>query len=145
MQTRATRVRRGWRINGFKAWITNAASAGLFLLYAQTDVDGAPAGIAAFLVERGGPGLSITTAYDLVGCHSMGLAGVEFSDCFVPDEALFAQPGEGFKRAMSGIDVARTLVRAMCCGMLESSLTHALRAAAERSAFGSRMIDFQGL
>jgi alkylation response protein AidB-like acyl-CoA dehydrogenase len=145
MQTRATRTQGGWRIDGSKAWITNAASADLFLLYAQTDVDGTPAGIAAFLVERGCPGLSITAAYDLVGCHSMGLAGVELSDCLVSEEALFALPGEGFKRAMRGIDVARTLVSAMCCGMLESSLTHALRATAERSAFGTRIIDFQGL
>jgi alkylation response protein AidB-like acyl-CoA dehydrogenase len=69
MQTRAIRIQGGWRINGSKAWVTNAASADLFLLYAQTDVDGAPAGIAAFLVERACPGLSVTAAYDLVGCH----------------------------------------------------------------------------
>ena len=50
------------------------------------------------LVERGCPGLSITAAYDLVGWHSTGLAGVELSDCFVPDEAQFARPGEGFKQ-----------------------------------------------
>jgi alkylation response protein AidB-like acyl-CoA dehydrogenase len=59
MQTRATRIQ-GGRISGSKAWVTNAASADLFLLSAQTDVDGAPAGIAAFLVERERPGLSIT-------------------------------------------------------------------------------------
>ena len=145
MQTKATRRHGGWQINGSKAWITNAVSADLFLVYAQTDVGAGPAGIAAFLVERTCAGLSITAPYDLVGCHSMGLAGVELSDCFVPDEALFARPGEGFKRAMSGIDVARTLVSAMCCGMLQSSLTHALKATAERSAFGSRTIEFQGL
>jgi len=145
MQTKATRRHGGWKINGSKAWITNAVSADLFLVYAQTDVGAGPAGIAEFFVERTCAGLSITAPYDLVGCHSMGLAGVELSDCFVPDEALFARPGEGFKRAMSGIDVARTLVSAMCCGMLQSSLTHALKATAERSAFGSRTIEFQGL
>jgi alkylation response protein AidB-like acyl-CoA dehydrogenase len=145
MRTTATSVEGGWRISGSKAWITSAAAADLFLLYAQTDVAAGPAGIAAFLIEKGCPGLSVTTACDLVGCHSMGLAGVELVDCFVPNEALFARPGEGFKRAMSGIDVARTLVSAMCCGMMEASLAFALKATAERSAFGSKTIDFQGV
>ena len=145
MQTTATPAEGGWRINGSKAWITNAASADLFLLYAQTEVGAGPAGIAAFLIEKGCPGLSVTAAYDLIGCHSMGLAGVELADCFVPNEALFARPGEGFKRAMSGIDVARTLVSAMCCGMIEASLAFALKATAGRSAFGSKTIDFQGV
>jgi len=145
MRTTATPVQGGWRINGSKAWITSAAAADLFLLYAQTDVGAGPAGIAAFLIERGCPGLSVMAPYDLVGCHSMGLAGVELVDCFVPNEALFARPGEGFKRAMSGIDVARTLVSAMCCGMIEASLAFALKATAERSAFGSKTIDFQGV
>jgi alkylation response protein AidB-like acyl-CoA dehydrogenase len=75
----------------------------------------------------------------------MGLAGVELTDCFVANEALFARPGEGFKLAMSGIDVARTLVSAMCCGMIEASLAFALKATAERSAIGSKTIDFQGV
>jgi alkylation response protein AidB-like acyl-CoA dehydrogenase len=145
MRTTATAEEGGWRISGSKAWITNAASADLFLLYAQTDVGAGPAGIASFLIEKGCPGLSVTAAYDLVGCHSMGLAGVELADCFVPNEALFFPPGEGFKRAMNGIDVARTLVGAMCCGMIEASLACALKATAERSAFGSKTIDFQGV
>jgi alkylation response protein AidB-like acyl-CoA dehydrogenase len=110
MQTTATLDKGGWRISGSKAWITNATSADLFLVYAQTDPEAGPAGIAAFIIERECPGLSITAAYDLVGCHSMGLAGVKLVDCVVPHEALFAPPGEGFKRAMIGIDVARTLV-----------------------------------
>jgi alkylation response protein AidB-like acyl-CoA dehydrogenase len=140
MRTTATPDKGGWRISGSKAWITD-----LFLVYAQTDSGTGPAGIAAFLIERECPGLSITAPYDLVGCHSMGLAGVELADCFVPHEALFARPGDGFKRAMSGIDVARTLVSAMCCGMMEASLAFAIEATAERSAFGSRTIDFQGV
>jgi alkylation response protein AidB-like acyl-CoA dehydrogenase len=145
MQTTARLDEGGWRISGSKAWITNASSADLFLVYARTDTGAGPAGIASFLVERGCPGLSVTAAYDLVGCHSMGLAGVEFVDCLVPHDALFARPGEGFKRAMSGIDVARTLVSAMACGIIEASLTFALKATTGRSAFGSRTIDFQGV
>ena len=145
MQTTARIDEGGWRINGSKAWITNASSADLFLVYARTDTGAGPSGIASFLVERRSPGLSVTAAYDLVGCHSMGLAGVEFVDCLVPHDALFARPGEGFKRAMSGIDVARTLVSAMACGIIEASLAFAVKAATARSAFGSRTIDFQGV
>jgi alkylation response protein AidB-like acyl-CoA dehydrogenase len=46
---------------------------------------------------------------------------------------------------MIGVDVARMLVSAMCCGMMEVSLAFAIRAVAERSAFGLRTIEFQGV
>ncbi|WP_247320920.1 acyl-CoA dehydrogenase family protein [Bradyrhizobium sp. 141] len=53
-------------------------------------------------------------------------------------------PGDGFKRAMAGVDVARTLVAALCCGMMEALLDCALAATNDRTAFGSKTIDFQG-
>jgi alkylation response protein AidB-like acyl-CoA dehydrogenase len=95
MRTIATPAEGGWRISGSKAWITNAVSADLFLLYAQTDPGAGAAGIASFLIEKRCPGLSVTAAYDLVGCHGMGLAGLELDHCFVPDEALFALLARG--------------------------------------------------
>jgi alkylation response protein AidB-like acyl-CoA dehydrogenase len=46
---------------------------------------------------------------------------------------------------MSGIDLARACVAAMCCGILRTSLDVALGYAAGRRAFGQRIADFQGL
>lgn len=87
---------------------------------------------AGFLAERRSAGLSVTPPYDLVGCHAMGLAGIELSDCPVDEAAVLFPPGDGFKRAMAGVDVARTLVAALCCGMMEALLDRALAATNDR-------------
>ncbi|MGY4281435.1 alkylation response protein AidB-like acyl-CoA dehydrogenase [Bradyrhizobium sp. LM2.7] len=52
-------------------------------------------------------------------------------------------PGDGFKRAMAGVNVARTLVTALCCGMMEALLDFALGVTNDRTAFGSKTIDFR--
>jgi alkylation response protein AidB-like acyl-CoA dehydrogenase len=54
-------------------------------------------------------------------------------------------PGDGFKGAMAGIDLARANVAAMCSGMMANSLEVALAYAAKRRAFGQRIVDFQGV
>lgn len=104
MRTSAKRDGSGWCLNGSKAWITNAAESDLFLVYAQTDQTAGASGIAGFLVERRSAGLSVTRPYDLVGRHSMGLAGIELSDCLVDEDAVLFPPGDGVKRAMAGVD-----------------------------------------
>ena len=46
---------------------------------------------------------------------------------------------------MQGIELARIIVAAMCCGMLESALSVALDATRDRHAFGRAIGDFQGI
>jgi alkylation response protein AidB-like acyl-CoA dehydrogenase len=58
---------------------------------------------------------------------------------------VVAPPGEGFQAAMRGIDAARVIVAAMCCGMLGRGLELALERAKSRRAFGRPLADFQAL
>ena len=51
IRTQATRTPLGWRIDGEKAWITNAAAADVIVLYAQTDPGSGGRGIACFVVD----------------------------------------------------------------------------------------------
>ena len=143
--TRARRDGDGWVVDGEKAWVTNGASASLLLVFAQTDPDLGWRGIASFLVEADRPGVSREPAYHLMGGHAAGVRGVRFDAVRVPDGALVHPPGEAFKAAMRGIDVARAGVAAMCCGMMASSLRHALEATRSRRAFGRTVGDFQGV
>jgi len=46
---------------------------------------------------------------------------------------------------MRGINIARVGVAAMCCGMMDSALDHALSATVARTAFGQQIADFQGV
>jgi alkylation response protein AidB-like acyl-CoA dehydrogenase len=143
--TTARRDDGGWVLNGAKAWITSAANADLLSVYAQTDVAEGWRGIAAFAVAADHPGVIRETPYSTMGAHVMGTGGFRFEDCRLSDETVLFPPGDGFKGALAGIDLARANVAAMCSGMMANSLEVALAHAAERRAFGQRVLDFQGL
>lgn len=143
--TRAMRIDGGWVLNGEKAWVTNAAGADLLSVYATTNPDRGHRGIGAFLVEADHPGVERSAGYQLFGGHSMGTAGFVFTDCEVNDIALFIPPPEGFRAAMEGIDLARLLVGAMCCGMLTAALATAVTYVRERMAFGRPLADLQAV
>lgn len=145
VKTTARREGNRWVLNGTKAWVTSAHAADLFCVNAQTNPSAGPAGVAGFLVERTALGLSVGPPYELIGCHSMGLADVHLNDCVVEDGAIYAPPGQGFREAMAGIDQARVFVAAMCCGMLKASLEEAIGYASRRVAFGKAIMEFQGV
>lgn len=135
----------GWILNGEKAWITNGAVADLFCVYARTDAAPGNKSIASFLIDRDQAGLTVQTPYSLMGGNVMGTTGLSLSDCRAGSDQLFVPPGEGFKAAMQGIDLARILLSAMCCATLADGLEIAGSYARNRRAFGQRTIDFQGL
>jgi alkylation response protein AidB-like acyl-CoA dehydrogenase len=134
-----------WVLNGEKAWVTNAAEADLFAIWAQTDAAAGWRGIAAFLVEREAEGLTVTDPYQLMGGHAMGTAGILLRDCRVSADGLISPPGEAFKLAMEGITSARIFVSAQCCGILNAGLERAISYVSERKAFGRPVGSFQGL
>ena len=143
--TRATRDRRGWVIDGRKAWVSNGRFADLLCVYAQTDPALGWRGIAAYLIEADGPGVERGAPYGMLGGHALGVSDVTFEDCRIGGDALFLPPGVAFKSAMAGIDSARIAVGAMCCGMLGSALEQAIDYTAGRQAFDRNLLDFQGL
>ena len=134
-----------WILDGEKAWVTNGSDANVLSVYAQTDHAAGHRGIATFLVDANIPGVVRTPAYELIGGHGLGANGIRFDNCRVPGKSLFLPPGEGFRAAMEGIDLARVLVSAMCCGMLRTSLSTASNYVRNRNAFGARLADLQGV
>lgn len=135
----------GWRLDGKKAWVTNGCHADLLLIYAQTEPGAGASGIAAFTVDGNSPGVERGDPYGLVGGTGFGLAGIAASDCRLSADSLFIPPGEGLRAAMRGINQARAFVGVICNGMLACGLETAVQYAAGRSAFGQKVLDFQGL
>jgi alkylation response protein AidB-like acyl-CoA dehydrogenase len=143
--TLARKVPGGWVLDGEKAWLTNAAAAETIILYAKTAPEAGTDGIAAFVIDARAPGFERLPAYGLMGGHAIGAGGFRLKGFQVDEDALFYPPGQAFKRALSGINGARTYVAAMCCGMVAEALRVALDYGARRHAFGRRLIDHQGL
>jgi alkylation response protein AidB-like acyl-CoA dehydrogenase len=145
LTTSAKKVEGGWLLNGAKAWICNAAVAGVFTTLAQTIPGSGWQGLGTFLVEAQGDGFEREAPYELHGAQAIGVGGFRLENYFAPDEALLEPPGTGFKASLGSINRARAYVAAMCAGMLDSAISHAVRYATGRHAFGQKVIDFQGL
>ncbi len=143
--TAARRDGDDWVIDGEKAWVTNGVAAGLLKVFAQTDASQGWRGIAAFLVEGDAQGLERLPAYGMMGGHSCGACGMRFKGVRVADAAMIHAPGDAFKGAMKGINIARAGVAAMSCGMMQSALDHALNSVTAREAFGGTLGDIQGV
>ncbi|RTL52482.1 MAG: acyl-CoA dehydrogenase [Bradyrhizobiaceae bacterium] len=145
IKTSASKVAGGWVINGTKAWVTNGSNVDLLLLYAQTSPGAGASGIASFLVDLSANGVERHPPYSVMGGHAIGASSISFSQVFVPNDDLFAPPGQAFKRALRGITGARTHVAAMATAIVEDSLRRAVAYAGERQAFGTALLGHQGL
>jgi len=143
--TAARPVEDGWRLDGRKAWVSNARRAGLLSVYARASGAAGAGAIGAFLVEPDVPGVSLENPLELPAARALGVADFRFVDCRLDAAARFLAPGQGFRIAMAGIDLARVMVAAMCCGMVADALHRACGYAAERRAFGTPIGDHQGL
>lgn len=142
--TRAVRSSGGWRIDGAKAWITNASEADVVLLYAQTEPGSGGRGIAGFLIDGRRAGFVREPAFDLAGQHAIGTGGFRLEGYLASDDEMLQPPGKAFKSALASINGARTYIAAMCCGMVAESLRIASGYGEQRHTFGRPLADHQG-
>ena len=141
IKTSATKDGDGWRLNGAKAWITNAAVCDVAICYAQTEPGSGWRGIGAFLIRADRPGFLREQPFDIAGGMAIGVGGFRLENYRAEGHELMQPPGAGFKSAMTGINGARTYVAGMACAMLQAGLTIAARYGAERDLFGKKLID----
>lgn len=132
-------------LNGTKCFITNAPIAGLFTVMARTDPQQAgAAGISAFIVERGTPGLTTGAPYQKMGQAGSPVSEVHFQDCRVPAANLIGGvEGQGFRTAMKVLNKQRIHLAALCTGPAIRMLDEALRFVSGRKQFGQPLADFQ--
>ena len=145
LRTSAVRDGDDYILNGTKRYITNAPEAGIFTVMARTDptITGA-AGISAFLVEAGTPGLSLGKRDIKMGQKGAHTCDVILENCRVPVENLIGgKEGVGFKTAMKVLDKGRLHIAAICVGAAERMLADSLAYAMQRQQFGKPIADFQ--
>ncbi len=145
LRTSAVRDGAVYVVNGTKRYITNAPEAGIFTVMARTDptIKGA-AGISAFLVEAGMPGLTLGKRDIKMGQKGAHTCDVIMENCRVPVENLIGgKEGVGFKTAMKVLDKGRLHIAAVCVGAAERMLADSLAYAMQRQQFGKPIADFQ--
>ena len=132
-------------LNGTKNWITNANSATVYLVIAQTHPEKKHRGINAFIVEKDSPGISLGPHEDRMGMRSSDTHSVMFSDVKVPKENRIGEDGFGFKFAMAALEAGRIGIAAQALGLASGALERSIAYAKERKAFGTEIANHQAI
>lgn len=141
MATKAVRTDGGWRITGEKTWISNGSIADVLTLFANSGEAPDARGISAFAFPTNTEGFSVVEDIEVMAPHP--LSTIRFDDCFVPDDHLLGEPGQGFKVAMATLDTFRPTVGAAALGFARRATDEALGRAASRQLFGASLADLQ--
>nr|WP_324255269.1 isovaleryl-CoA dehydrogenase [Sphingomonas sp. PL-96] len=141
MKLRAEAVDGGYRLNGTKFWITNAAYADTLVVYAKTG-EGSR-GITAFLIEKDMAGFAIGQKIDKMGMRGSPTAELVFNDCFVGEEQVMGPLNGGIGVLMSGLDYERAVLAGIQLGIMQSCLDVVIPFVRERRQFGRPIGEFQ--
>ena len=128
-------------LNGEKTWISNGGIADVYTVFARTGEGPGAKGISAFIVPADAPGLSIAERLEVIAPHP--LARLSFENCRVPRTAMIESPGQGFRIAMSVLDVFRPTVAAAALGFARRALDESVSRATSRKLFGAPMAELQ--
>jgi len=139
-RTRATLSKDGkhYLLNGEKMWITNAAFADLFTVFAKVDGEK----FTAFLVERSFPGFAVGTEEHKMGIRGSSTCPLILTDCQVPVENVLGEIGKGHHIAFNVLNVGRFKLGAGSVGAARYCLQSSIEYAKQRKAFGKTIADF---
>lgn len=146
LQTRAVSAADGsYVLNGAKRYITLAPIADLFTVLARTDgSERGAAGVTAFLIERGTPGLTTSGSTPKMGQEGAPIGEVYLHDCRVPADSIIGLvPGEGFRTVMKCLNKQRINLAALSTGPAIRMLDEAVAYARERHQSGRPIGEFQ--
>lgn len=145
LRSRAERKSDGYVINGTKTFITNAPIADVVIVFATVDPAKGPAGITAFIVDKGTPGFTISKKLDKMGLRTSPMAELVFEDCEVPAENVLGREGLGQAIFTASMEWERICILASHLGMMRRLLETSLQYATDRQQFGQPIGQFPAI
>lgn len=145
IQTKATRVDGGWKIDGAKQFITSGKIAGLAMVIAVTDPAAGKKGMTAFLVPTDREGYVVEKVEHKLGQGASDTCALRFENLFVEDDLVLGPVGQGYRVALSNLETGRIGIAAQCVGMAQSALEIAIAYAKDRVSMGKPIIEHQAV
>ncbi len=145
MKSTAQRAGDYYVLKGAKIFITNAAIAGVLVVWAKTDLAAGSRGISAFLMEKGQAGMTIGKNEEKMGQRGSCTNEILLENCLVPRQNLLGQEGEGFKIAMMALDGGRIGIGSLAIGLGLAAIEYATAYAKTRIQFGRPISSFQAI
>lgn len=125
-------------LNGEKVFITNAAHASTFIVYAKVDGDK----FTGFILEKDTPGLSIGKEEHKLGMLGTSTCPVILEDAKVPVENVLFEVGKGHKIAFNALNFGRWKLGAGAVGGAKGCLAETVQYANQRVQFGQPIAQF---
>ena len=141
LDLRAERHGDEYVLTGEKTWISNGGIADVYVVFARTGEAPGARGLSAFIVPADATGLEVAERLHVIAPHP--LARLRFNGVRVPVSSRLGEGGQGFKIAMSVLDVFRATVGAAALGLARRALEASLTRAASRELFGAPMSELQ--
>jgi alkylation response protein AidB-like acyl-CoA dehydrogenase len=132
-------------LNGSKTFVTNAPESDLFLVFGTIDKELGFAGVTAFLVEKGMPGLTVGKPLSKMGLRTSPMSELFFDGCEVPAANLLGKPGQGMLVFDSSMSWERGFILASTVGTMTRQLERSLAYGRERRQFGQPIGSFQAV
>lgn len=124
----------GYRLDGRKDVIINAARADLQVVYARTDAARGPRSHSVFLLDPAQAGTGHVRhlpRVSLPGMRGALFSGLEFTGCPLPAEALVGAEGDGVGVALRVFQVNRSVICGVVTAAVGTVLHSAVRAATD--------------
>jgi alkylation response protein AidB-like acyl-CoA dehydrogenase len=145
-RARAEKVEGGWRLNGSKTFTTHGSVGDVCVVFAVTDPEGPRHhNVSAFVIEKGDPGFRAGKKENKLGCRASDTSEVVMEDCFVSDDHLIGERGEGFIQALKILDGGRISIAALGLGTAVGAYETAVAYAKQREQFGRPISEFQAI
>ena len=145
LQTRAVEDGGAYVLSGRKLWITHAADADIFLIFATATPEAGYLGITCFVVERDSPGFEVGRKEDKLGIRASSTCELIMDGVRVPKENVLGEVGNGYKVAIETLNEGRIGIGAQMVGVAQGALDDALSYTAERQQFGKPIGAFQSV
>jgi butyryl-CoA dehydrogenase len=134
LRTRYVRSAEGFTLRGSKTFISNAASAGLLLVFATRDPELGSKGISAFLVPGGTPGFSVTQRFDKLGLRGSETTELLLDGVTLPADALLGEEGSGLHVALGALAGGRVGIASCALGVARAAFEEMRRSVAREDA-----------
>ena len=133
-------------LNGVKTFVTSGPTAGLIVLFAQTDSKATHGqGISAFLVEPGFAGVKRGPKEEKMGVRGAPMCEISLEDVIIPKANLLGEENKGFNIAMDVLNCGRIGIAIQSVGIAQACLDASIKYAKERKQFGKALNEFQAV
>lgn len=134
-----------YTLNGEKLWISNSREAGVFLLFANVDHSLKHKGITAFMVDANTEGLHVGKAEKKLGLRASSTCPVVLDDVKVDAADILGEVGLGYKYCINILNEGRIGIASQQIGIAKGCMDIAMPYLNDRSQFGTKLADFQGM